>query len=116
MAKVGDNTQLEDARSALKKAIYDWHGDVVEMKDWGGKKPNAVPPKGYNCDRQSWKVTLKSAADLMTQMGYVMNGIGLGDSDSVLSKPLTESVRLVSAKVSSGREKWARFSVDLEVQ
>lgn len=111
MPKVGKNTQFEDARRALAKAILDWHGDAVSGTEWGQKTPAKNPRDGYSCNAQKWTKTLREAAQHMQTMGYGMNAITVDDGNALLTKPLTESVRLLDKKVSSKRAKWLRFEL-----
>ncbi|MCD9026758.1 hypothetical protein LDO26_00825 [Luteimonas sp. BDR2-5] len=115
MAGVGKDVQFEDARRALRKAISDRHGVDVKQSDWTQRVPGKSPPAGYDCDGRKWTATLRAAAALMGEMGYAMHPVSVRDGGSAVSKPLTDSVRLLFDKIRTPRIAWARFQVDLEV-
>lgn len=92
---VSDSTAFEDARRALRCAIWQRQGRKIDGHDWISVVPGADFPDGLENSKAAWTETLRFAADILRSWQYSIPKPTLADAGSVLNESLNRSVRLL---------------------
>lgn len=92
---VSNSTAFEDARRALRCAIWQRQGRRIEGRDWIEVVPGADPPDGLGNSKAAWAETLRLAAEILRNWQYSIPRPTLADAESVLDEGLNRSVRLL---------------------
>lgn len=100
---VSASTAFEDARRALRCAIWQRHARRIEGAQWVKLTPGGDPPGEFGCDRQAWTRTLRIAAETLGGWQYTLPVPSLADGTSMLDEPLNRSVRLLFESMTAYR-------------
>ncbi|GAB3344924.1 hypothetical protein [Lysobacter tyrosinilyticus] len=109
---VGESTAFEDARRALRCAIWRRHGRRVEGSAWISSTPGGDPPGDLGCNKQAWTKTLRIAASTLRSWEYTLPEVSLDDAESVLDENFNRSVRLLFEAMTAYRPTGVAIACD----
>ena len=92
---VSASTAFEDARRALRCAIWQRHARRIAGAQWVNTSPGGDPPDELGCDKQAWTQTLRVAARTLSDWKYVLPEPRLEHGKAMLDEPLNRSVRML---------------------
>jgi hypothetical protein len=101
---VEKSTAYEDARRALRCAIWNRHGKRIEGAEWISMSPGGDPPTEFGCNAQAWTRTLRVAAKTLVDWGYGLPRPELDEGESVVGESLQRSVRLLFESMTAYRQ------------
>lgn len=100
---VSASTAFEDARRALRCAIWQRHARRIEGAQWVSMTPGGDPPGEFGCNKQAWTRTLRIAAATLRDWQYTLPEPTLAQGKSMLDEPLNRSVRLLHEAMTAYR-------------
>lgn len=109
---VKESTAFEDARRALRCAVWKRHHRTVVGGEWISKSPGGDPPGGLGCNKQAWKKTLEIAVGTLRTWQYTLPVMSLADAESVLDENFNRSVRLLFEAMTAYRPKGVVIACD----
>lgn len=92
---VSASTAFEDARRALRCAIWQRLRRSIDGSQWISITPGGDLPRELGCNKQAWTRVLRIAAATLRNWQYALPDPALADGDSMLDEPLNRSVRLL---------------------
>lgn len=92
---VSVSTAFEDARRALRCAIWQRLKRRIQGAQWVTITPGGDPPDELGCNTEAWTRVLSIAAATLRKWQYALPEPAIADGESMLDKPLNRSVRLL---------------------